>query len=45
MVLVYSSNCQPMIISAHVTLTGIPNLGYSEEENFIQCKQLNYDTA
>lgn len=35
--------CQPMVIGANSTPSGIPNLGCSEAGNLIRCKQLNWD--
>lgn len=37
--------CQPMVFGVNSTPTGIPHLGYSEDGNFIQCKQVNHETA
>lgn len=34
---------QPTVAGTNSTPIGISNLGYGEEGNFIQCKQLNYD--
>lgn len=41
----YNDVCQPMVIGASSTPTGIPNLRYNEKRNFIQCKQFKCDTA
>lgn len=37
----FNGVCQPTV--AGTNSTWIPSLGYSEEENFIQCKQLNWE--
>lgn len=38
-------DCQPMVLGTNSTAPGIPNLECAEEGHFIQCKQLNSDTA
>lgn len=37
--------CQPVILGTNSTPTGIPSLGCGEKGNYIQCKQINCDTA
>lgn len=44
-IFIMSCWCQPMVIGISSIPTEIPNLGCGEEVNFIQCKELNRDTA